>query len=226
MLLNYISAWHLFNFFGTCYWTTFLHDISLISLAHVTELHFCMTSLSFLWHRLQNYRLHGISYHIFCTYYRTTFLHDVSNLSDTCYRTTSLHDISYDIFGTYDRTAPLHYVSLSCLWHVLANYIIAWHTFSCLWHMLLNYITAWHLLWSLPYSSWTENCTDLRRRKAPSLFSISETPVGPTIQSGDCQEECVQKIFYPKWYFCFKFSGYLIICSPCGFRGSILLTLW
>ena len=38
------------------------------------------------------------------------------------------------------------------------------------------------------------------------------------------QEECVQKIFYPKRYFCFKFSGYLI-CLPCGFQGSVLLTL-
>ena len=28
MLPNYISAWHLFNFFGTSYWTTSLHDIS------------------------------------------------------------------------------------------------------------------------------------------------------------------------------------------------------
>ena len=78
---------------------------------------------------------------------------------------------------------------------------------------------------SLPYSSWTENCTDLRRRKAPPIFSVSETPVGPTIQSVDFQEECVKKIFYPKYYFCFKFSGYLI-CSPCGFQGSALLTLW
>ena len=30
--------------------------------------------------------------------------------------------------------------------------------------------------------------------------------------------------FYPKRYFCFKFSGYLI-CWPCGFQGSVLLTL-
>ena len=31
----------------------------------------------------------------------------------------------------------------------------------------------------------------------------SETPVGPTIQSADCQEECVQKIFYPQVLFLF-----------------------
>ena len=34
----------------------------------------------------------------------------------------------------------------------------------------------------------------------------------------------VQKICYPKCYFCFKFLGYLM-CSPCGFQGSALLTL-
>ena len=61
--------------------------------------------------------------------------------------------------------------------------------------------------------------------KHPLFLSVSETPVGPTIQSADCKEECVQKIFYPKRYFCFKFSGYLI-CSPCGFQGSVLHTLW
>ena len=66
---------------------------------------------------------------------------------------------------------------------------------------------------------------DLRRRKAPPLFSVSVTPVGLAIQSADCQEECVQKIFYPKCYFCFKFSGYLT-CSRCGFQGSALLTVW
>ena len=71
-----------------------------------------------------------------------------------------------------------------------------------------------------------QNCTDLRRRKAPA-FSVSETPVGPTIQNADCQEECVHFFFFffnPKCYFCFKFSGYLI-CWPCGFQGSVLLTL-
>ena len=53
---------------------------------------------------------------------------------------------------------------------------------------------------------------------------LSVTPIGLTIQSADCQEECVQRIFYPKRYFCFKFSGYLI-CSPCGLQGSVLPTL-
>ena len=67
--------------------------------------------------------------------------------------------------------------------------------------------------------------TAVERKTARILDdAVSETPVGPTIQSADCQEKCVHKIFYPKCYFCFKFSGYLI-CSPCGFQGSALLTL-
>ena len=53
---------------------------------------------------------------------------------------------------------------------------------------------------------------------------LSVTPIGLTIQSADCQGECVQRIFYPKRYFCFKFSGYLT-CSRYGFQGSALLTL-
>ena len=39
------------------------------------------------------------------------------------------------------------------------------------------------------------------------LFSVLKTPVEPTMQITDCQEECVQKIFYRKCYFCFKFKG-------------------
>ena len=64
-------------------------------------------------------------------------------------------------------------------------------------------------------------CWDGRKDKR---LSVSETPVGLTTQSADCQEECVQKIFYPKCCFCFKFSGYLT-CSRCGFQGSALPTL-
>ena len=55
--------------------------------------------------------------------------------------------------------------------------------------------------------------------KHPLFSQFQKLRSGPTIQSADCQEECVKKIFYPKCYFCFKFSGY------CGFQGSVLLTL-
>ena len=143
MLLNYISAWHLINFFGTCYrttslhgvsyhifgtcyWTTFLHDISLISLAHVTELHHCTMS----------------HYHVF----------------DTCYRTTALHDISYVISASYYWATPLHNVSLSYLCHMPPNYmhIVLYNV----WHMLPNYITSWRLFNFFGTCYWTASLCD------------------------------------------------------------------
>ena len=75
--------------------------------------------------------------------------------------------------------------------------------------------------------SWTENYTDLRRRKFQKLRSGWRYKV-PIARKNVYKKNTFFKIILtknPKCYFCFKFSGYLI-CWPCGFQGSALLTLW
>ena len=71
-----------------------------------------------------------------------------------------------------------------------------------------------------------QNCTDLRRRKAPAFSQFQKLRSGRRYKMPIARKNVY--IFFifspPKCCFCFKFSGYLI-CSPCGLQGSVLPTL-
>ena len=64
----------------------------------------------------------------------------------------------------------------------------------------------------------------LEDAKHPLFSQFQKLRSGRRYKVPIARKNVYKKIFYTKCYFCFKFSGYLI-CSPCGFQGSVLLTL-
>ena len=60
--------------------------------------------------------------------------------------------------------------------------------------------------------------------KYPLFSQFQKLRSGRRYKVPIARKNVYKKIFYPKCYFCFKFSGYLT-CWPCGFQGSALLSL-